>query len=180
MILCKAPMTPSIEAFFHLPHHQSPTSLSIDVNFHPPPTYTQYILAHLPFSARSSKHQTLADSGGNDGSTSSELNQLAYLQWGRAVFAGLLGSEGSTVSPRPTNRLPHALLHLLHLLHLLGFGPSLKEMNWICSEWVCDAMMRPTGRAALLYTAPVLLFVRPEHEQTCSFFMIVLIVISLC
>lgn len=77
-----------ILTFSHLPH----------INFHPPaPT-------HAPFSAYSSKQQTLADSGGSDGALSTELNQLAYLLWGHAVFAGLLGSEGITVSPRATKQ----------------------------------------------------------------------------
>ncbi len=161
-ILCNAATQQIPWLILPLLHPQSPISLPIDVNFHPPPTlihththtHIQYILAHLPCSARLSKHQTLADSGGSDGSTSSELNQLADLQWGHAVFAGLPGSEGITVSPRPTNRPLHTLQHLL------GFGPSLKGMNWICSEWGVMQWSQ-LDRAAILCRAPVLLFVRP-------------------
>lgn len=110
-------------------------------NFHPL-LHTQYIHAHLPFSAHLSKHQTLADSGGSF---------VLYLLWAKSISlspvgpCGVCRPAGISVSPRPTNRLPHMLQHLP------GFGSSLKGMNWICSEW---GVMQwgQLGRAAILYS----------------------------
>lgn len=133
-------------------------------------THTTYVYALPPFSARLSKHQALADSRGSDGSTSSELNQLAYLHWGHAVFAGLLGSEGITVSPRPANRLPHTPLHLL------GFSPSLKGMNWICSEW-CVIQWTRLGMDTVLC---VLHFFSSPEPHEYMFFFIILILLCCC
>jgi len=112
---------------------------------------TEHVHTHLPFRAHFSKHRSLADSGWL---CLSELNQLSYLHW------GLLGSEGITVSPRPTIRL------LFSLKHLLGYGLSLKGMNWICSEW-CVMQWGWLGRDILC--ASVLLLVRPPWGKLKTF-----------
>lgn len=101
----------------------------------PTDTDTHYIPAHLPYSARLSKHQKLADSRGSDGSTSSELNQLAsqlaFLQWGCAACAGLLGSRGSTQTSKQADTHSAA-------------SRSEPERNELDLQWMgCDAKELP-------------------------------------
>lgn len=148
---CRAPIVYSHDSFHLSIPPFSPSSILNHpqdlrkLSPHHPHTHTEQIHAHRPFSARLSKQQTRADMGGNDASTSSELNQLVFLQWGHAVFAGPRGSEGNTLPPRTT------ACRLLHTLeHQLGFDPSLTGMNWICSGCVVTG----TNWAAWLYTTP--------------------------
>lgn len=147
--------------FCLLPWHRFPTLFNVNSHTH---SHTQDMHAHRLFSARLREQQTLADSGGSDGSTSSELNQLAYLQRGHAAFAGLPGSEGITASPRPTNSRPHTLQHLL------GFGPSLRGKNWICSERGLIQWRRLGSSSSVLHQ---------KHKPT-HFFVCVLVVTLCC
>lgn len=98
-----------------------------------------YALVYIQFSVSLSKHQTLADSGGWDDRTSSQLNQLAYLQWGHAAFAGLPCSASITVSLWPASSNCNICLDLAQSLkEWIGFvvnGVWSNGTNWEGLGW---------------------------------------------